>query len=109
MPFGIVTFAGLAHLSRNSGKIYLVTASPGGVTTGLFRALPGAPDQVARDSSGDLHFKVFNGRFEKNEAGEEGAAEDCYRMTKGGTIEKMSCAPVRLQLMTQRSGIGKAP
>jgi hypothetical protein len=92
MPFGIVAFTGLAHLSLNSGKIYLVTASPGGVVAGLFRTLPGAPDQVVRDSSADLHFKVFTRRFEKNEAGEEGPAEDCYRMTNSGTIEKMSCA-----------------
>ena len=93
MPFGIVVFTGLAHLSLNSGKTYLVTASQGGVVAGLFRTLPGAPDQVVRDSSVDLRFQVFNGRFEKNEAGEEDPAEDCYRMTKSGAIEKMSCAP----------------
>jgi hypothetical protein len=92
MSFGIVVFTGLAHLSLNSGNIYLVTASPGGVVAGLFRELPGAPDQVVRDSSGDLHFKVFTRRFEKNEAGEEGPVEDCYRMTKSGTIERISCA-----------------
>lgn len=94
MPFGIVAFTGLAHLSLNSGKIYLVTASPGGVVAGLFRALPGAPNQVVPELSGDLHFKVFTRRFEKNEAGEEGPIEDCYRMTKSGTIEKMNCAYV---------------
>ncbi len=95
MPFGIVVFTGLAHLSFDSGRTYLVTASPGGVPIATpFHPLPGSPEQVVRALSGSLIFKVNNGRFEKNSVGYKAPAKDCYRLTKSGDVENLACASI---------------
>lgn len=95
MPFGIVTFTGLAHLGRDSGDVYLVTALPvDNPVAKLLHHLPGSPEQVVRAVSGNLLFKVNNGHFEKNNIGYKVSAKDCYRMTKNGDIQKIDCSSI---------------
>ncbi|WP_266172103.1 hypothetical protein [Dyella subtropica] len=95
MPFGVVVFTGLAHMRSNVGGTYLVTASPGSIPVVTpFRPLQGAPEEVLRTLSGELVFKVFNGRFERNEAGEGVEAKDCYLMKKSGEIKELSCTSI---------------
>lgn len=95
MPFGVVVFTGLSHLGSNVGGVYLVKASSDSIPMVTpFQALKGAPDEVVRTLSGELVFKVFNGHFERNAAGYEEAAKDCYLMRKSGEIEKLRCSSI---------------
>ncbi|MBB6187686.1 hypothetical protein [Rhodanobacter sp. MP7CTX1] len=95
MPFGVVVFTGLAHMRSKVGGTYLVTASPGSIpVVAPFRALQGAPEEVVRTLSGELVFKVLNGRFERDGTGEKLEAKDCYLMKKSGEIKKLSCASI---------------
>ena len=95
MPFGVVVFTGLAHMRTNVGETYLVTASSASIpVVARFRVLQGAPEEVVRTLSGELVFKVFNGRFESSETGDKVAAKDCYLMTKSADVMKLSCASI---------------
>jgi hypothetical protein len=95
MPFGVVIFTGLAHMRSTVGEIYLVTVSPESTpVVAPFRELQGAPEEVVRTVSGELVFKVFNGHFERNEAGERAEAKDCYLMKKNGEIKRLACTSI---------------
>jgi hypothetical protein len=95
MPFGVVVFTGLAHMRSNVGGTYLVTASPGSIPViAPFRTLQGAPEEVVRTLSGELAFKVLNGRFERDGSGDRVEAKGCYLMKKSGEIKKLSCTSI---------------
>jgi hypothetical protein len=95
MPFGVVVFTGLAHLRNNVGGTYVVTASPeSNPVVTPFQALNGAPEEVVRTLSGELVFKVLNGRFVRNEAGDKVEDKDCYLMKKSGEIKRLSCESI---------------
>jgi len=94
MPFGVVAFTGLAHLSRNVGEVYLVSpAKDGSIAATPFRTLTGAPFEVVRAVSGELVFKVYSGRFEKKGDHYESIL-DCYRMTKAGDVASLPCSSI---------------
>jgi hypothetical protein len=95
MPFGVVVFTGLAHMRSNVGGTYLVTASPESIpVVAPFRTLQGAPEEVVRTLSGELAFKVLNGRFKRDGAGDRVEAKDCYLMKMSGEIKKLSCTSI---------------
>ncbi len=94
MPFGVVVFTGLAHMSMDKGQIYLVSSAPNAApTVAPFRSLAGAPSEVTRTVSGDVVFKINSGRYEKKGIAYE-AIKDCYRLTKAGEVESLSCSSI---------------
>ncbi len=71
MPFGVVATIGLAHLSMNSGYIYLVTAEPGGAPLAKpWKTLPGAPMRSGILENGDLFVACYGGDVLITPAGE---------------------------------------
>jgi hypothetical protein len=94
MPFGIVAFTGLAHMTSNQGAIYIVQRNRNGdISVNIFRRLPGTPRDVFRTETGDVVFRVSTGKFEdKGDHGEE--ILDCYLLKKSGAVEDLPCSSV---------------
>lgn len=94
MPFGVVAFAGLAHLTMNEGGIYLVScSSTGAISASLLQKLPGAPSDIFRTTDGDLVFRVMSGRFEKR-GNILMPVKDCYLLSKLATVEPLRCSSI---------------
>jgi HEAT repeat protein len=62
MPFGVVATVGLAHLTMNSGYLYLVTRGPDGKPNARpWNVLPGAPMKSGVLENGDLFVSCYGG------------------------------------------------
>lgn len=94
MPFGIVVFTGLAHLSSSTGGIYSVARrADGTMAATLIHKLDGAPSAIRWTTQGDLVFKVdildphshslFGGQHVR-----------CLLLDKSGVLHRQLCAAI---------------
>jgi HEAT repeat protein len=81
MPFGIVATVGLAHLTLNSGSLYLVEFAPDGKPAARrWRVLPGAPAGSGIVANGNLFVACYGGNVVVTPEGTiRMASEDDYR------------------------------
>ena len=76
MPFGVVAAIGLAHLTMNSGYLYMVTPTPGKLPTAKpWKVLPGAPKKTGILENGDLFVSCHGGDILITPSGEFRRAE----------------------------------
>lgn len=96
MPFGVIVFTGLAHLSQSTGAIYRVDQRPDGVVMAtLFHTLPGTPEDIRWTTHGDLVFRVViddahpGGLFHFRER-----RTRCLRLDRLGVIQNQLCLAI---------------
>ncbi|MGC1551108.1 MAG: hypothetical protein WA777_21500, partial [Rhodanobacter sp.] len=96
MPFGVVVFTGLAHLSQSTGAIYRVDQHPDGtVTATLLHTLPGAPEDIRWTTRGDLVFRVVT--HEAHRFGlfnSRGSGTRCLRLARSGMVQNQLCMAI---------------
>lgn len=76
MPFGVVAAVGLAHITMNSGYLYLITEEPGKPPIARpWKALPGSPMKSGILENGDLFVSCVGGDVLITPSGEFRRAE----------------------------------
>ncbi len=77
MPFGILATCGLAHLTLNSGYLYIIGRMPDGAPYAkLWKVLPGAPERSGKLTNGDLFVACYGGNIVVSPEGEIRMAQD---------------------------------
>jgi len=96
MPFGVVVFTGLAHLSQSAGAIYRVDQRPDGtVSTSVLHVLPGAPGAISWTTRGDLVFEVtMPYLYRRGLFPFRAARTRCLRLDRTGVLQRQLCVAI---------------